>query len=562
MSSYDNVRQDVVRTVCTSDSRVTALTGRWGVGKSYILGRIYQDHDCEVVFENAIYSSLFGVKSISELKDKIAFLYSEGMIGKYPKAKEFSKSRIAVASAVLVGAVAKQFLGPVISNVVGIGLPKILANRLVILEDIERKDDSLCIKDLLAFVNEFSELHECRFLLIMNEFELTDRNSWKAYFEKVVDRKIVLNPTQEELAGIAVGDYSGIHISAARQAMVRVGVGSLRVINKLYKLIDDIFASSFIDGDSFVDETIFSAILLGAIYYRGLPGEYDFDGLVKNFDEKDFDLPNSLSNIFGITVGANECNNVVVKVASQYLDSGILDSTKLSAEVNRLRYEQSESDIDFSVRRLISQCKSKAINTEDDVARFFDGVEITPNTSSSGLVSFICKILKDNGFAKYGELLIDNWVEHYNENSEISFRQFMFDDEDYSRVHEKIASAKREKINFESRKYSLPGALARVSREIDFTKDDENRIFSANPREYLWELTSHLTGDELEEFIECNLKNGGGNVSEVRSFSYVHFLEACEIIKNLPIGQDERGLGAILSKRLSDFHLDGDQVVS
>lgn len=69
--------------------------------------------------------------------------------------------------------------------------PSMLRERLIVLDDIERKHDNLDIDQVLGFIDEYTQQHNSRFLLILNSDQLNNLKVWHKLREKVVDQELV-----------------------------------------------------------------------------------------------------------------------------------------------------------------------------------------------------------------------------------------------------------------------------------------------------------------------------------------------------------------------------------
>ena len=68
-----------------------------------------------------------------------------------------------------------------------LAVPGILKDKVIVLDDIERKHDKLSIDEVLGFIDEFTQQHGARFVVILNSDQLDNRKVWDTLREKVVE---------------------------------------------------------------------------------------------------------------------------------------------------------------------------------------------------------------------------------------------------------------------------------------------------------------------------------------------------------------------------------------
>lgn len=84
-----------------------------------------------------------------------------------------------------------------------LAVPYMLKGRFIVIDDIERKHTKLTIDEILGFIDECVQNHECRILLVLNSDKLEDQKLWGQIREKVVDQEIKLETSPSEAFDIA-----------------------------------------------------------------------------------------------------------------------------------------------------------------------------------------------------------------------------------------------------------------------------------------------------------------------------------------------------------------------
>lgn len=78
---------------------------------------------------------------------------------------------------------------------------KFVNNYLVCIDDVERKGNSLEVKEIMGVIDELARRKGCKVVLILNEDNLHDETAKKQfleYREKVIDVEIKYDPTPEK----------------------------------------------------------------------------------------------------------------------------------------------------------------------------------------------------------------------------------------------------------------------------------------------------------------------------------------------------------------------------
>ncbi|EKU96249.1 hypothetical protein Lepto7375DRAFT_0234 [Leptolyngbya sp. PCC 7375] len=199
------------------DFSVLVLRGAWGIGKTYFWENYIQEKINKKEIEQTAYSyvSLFGLHGLSELKSRI---FRVGKILKTRKEVEkeledSSQEENQILRAVLnmrsSGQNLLRSLGQIsqiskflpqsknFSPIIDLVEYSLINNYLICLDDIERKEDDLTIRQIMGFVDEISKRKKCKVILILNDKTLSqqDLEEFNKYREKVVDLEIEYQPT-------------------------------------------------------------------------------------------------------------------------------------------------------------------------------------------------------------------------------------------------------------------------------------------------------------------------------------------------------------------------------
>ena len=133
------------------DYKVIALSGEWGIGKTTLWSELKLEAEDQKV-KGALYVSLFGLSSIDQVKGKL-------LEASMPLPDSEGDKISAIKD--VFNASSSHF--KVLETIARVGTtliaPKALCNKLIVIDDIERKDEKLGISAILGFIDEYSVIN-------------------------------------------------------------------------------------------------------------------------------------------------------------------------------------------------------------------------------------------------------------------------------------------------------------------------------------------------------------------------------------------------------------------
>ena len=197
---------------------VVAITGCWGVGKTFFWNNFFKEKTQEEkqikdnfyyeasrvgfdsAFENKKYAyvSLFGIESMQDLKNAICTkLSTNPYVTESPKRLEFSS---------LLKKSLEQFKDIKVSQYGVSASAKLLENLLyaqvkdaiICFDDFERLSEKLKIQDVMGLVNQLKLERNCQVILILDESKNDEKNKKKyaQYKEKLIDESIKITSVE------------------------------------------------------------------------------------------------------------------------------------------------------------------------------------------------------------------------------------------------------------------------------------------------------------------------------------------------------------------------------
>ncbi len=345
--SLERTKKQLIELLENVDNHVVALSGRWGTGKTHLWNEVKAESN-DVKVKKSLYVSLFGLSSIDQVKRKLM----EGALpdaavggGKLEVVKNLFTSGVKAAAAHYKALAAINDLNLLLVA------PLALRERVIVIDDIERKHAKLGIDEILGFIDEYSKEFATRFVLVLNDDQLAtegeQRMLWTTFREKVIDQEIKLSTTPDEAFSIAIKLLPSPKYEAMlRPAIIACGLTNIRIIGKVIRAANQILANRDL-SDSIQARVVPSIVLFGAIHYRGLEDGPDFQFALNvgnpewstflrdekrepTEEEKREDRWRMLMSELGI----DRCDDFE-KVLVEFLESGLFESEKVQAIIER-----------------------------------------------------------------------------------------------------------------------------------------------------------------------------------------------------------------------------------
>ncbi len=354
-------KDHLIQLLADPDNKVIALSGKWGTGKSH-LWREVKAASNDIAVKGALYVSLFGLRDMNQIKLKV-------VQSALPKAETHSvaweKVRVGVEGAKKVlTSLHKGFSA--LDELALLAVPSLLKDKVIVLDDIERKHDKLSVDEVLGFIDEFTQQYGARFVLILNNDQLDDRGVWDTLREKVVDQEIRLCTSTSEAFAIAIGLTPSTYEDCIRDAAERCGLTNIRIIRKVIKAVNRILGTRTGLSDALLSRVVPSTVLLAAIHYKGVEDGPGFDfvlsqgtpndwSVLSDKDKQEDEESNRKSKwkLLLNDLGIHGCDDYELLVI-EFLQSGLFDPSALAMIIDRYSAEDD------------------AMTARNDVNKFFD----------------------------------------------------------------------------------------------------------------------------------------------------------------------------------------------
>ncbi|VVP89007.1 P-loop NTPase fold protein [Pseudomonas fluorescens] len=400
--SLQSTKEQLTQLLADKDNRVIALSGKWGTGKSFMWDQVKTSSDDEKV-KGALYASLFGLSGMDQVKMKLiqsAVPAIEANPGFWASAKQSVNAGVKVLEGFHKGFGAINDLGLVFA-------PAILRQKLIVLDDIERKHEKLNIDEVLGFIDEFTQQHECRFMLILNSDQLAKRDVWDLLREKVVDQELRLTTSASEAFDISIGLTASNYAEQIRTAVVSCGLTNIRIIRKVIKVVNCILGSRHKLSDAVLWRVIPSTVLLAAIHYKGVEDGPDFDfvltkGAGRNWSALDTkkeevteeSKQKSRWRLLMSELKIAQCDDYELMVA-EFLQSGLFDISQVAEIIDRYVAEAEAMNARHAAHKFFERSVWDHTLTEKQLLAEAVEVSRKAHLMDANMVSWFCETISE-----------------------------------------------------------------------------------------------------------------------------------------------------------------------
>lgn len=429
--SLKKTKEQLIQLLGQADNRVIALSGKWGTGKTHLWNEVKAESGDDKV-KNALYVSLFGLSNIDQVKRKLietAIPGVESHEGAFNGLKNLFKAGVKAASEHYKALAALNDL-----NVLLIA-PVVFRNKLIVIDDIERKHEKLGIDEVLGFIDEYSQQHGARFVLVLNDDQLSTKDDqkklWTTFREKVIDQEIRLSTSVGEAFSIAIGLRSSKYAEAIKRASITCSLTNIRVVVKVIKAANQILADRDLE-EAIQARVVPSIVLFSAIHYRGMDDGPDFKFALNvgnpdwaSFDEDKNEAPTPQEKreegwrMLMQELGIHGCDEFEKQLV-EFLESGLLEAASIEAIIDRYVAESEAMKARETAQNFL---KRFFWDHRVDEAQLVTEAAVFP--ASAGLLDpFVATDLQSvlatlPGGAAIGDAIIDGWIAAYKKSNPV-----------------------------------------------------------------------------------------------------------------------------------------------
>ncbi len=519
-STFNYVKNKLIGTLNDGIHDVIVLKGKWGTGKSYLWDKI--EKDSSIRDTKPIYVSLFGAKNINELKIKI--LQSAWLKDKKTTQKVISEGANFTESFI------KRFTGYSIENALLLSMPNILKNHLIIIDDIERKNKSLDIDDLLGFIDEYSKNHETKFLVILNTDKLTEVDIWKELHEKVIDIELTLDPTPSESFDNASSSMeSNPYASDIKSVVSILKINNIRVIKRIIRIVNNLLKESGM-SDIPPNRWIPSTALLVSSHFHGIenPPTYEF---LKSFNQYKIlsgdknTIRNTEWETMLINIGIPFCGDYE-DVLHVYLQTGNLEIEKLKTLFENYKEDASRKEIKDKVQNLLSEYFWNHHRSKEELAEMAKALLPELEKLDATDVTQIVNVVDNLDNPALGRNFLDEWLGAIEKQP--GYKALIDSDFDLPRgttLHPEIVQKIRSLQDKDTTLTLMD--VARIPPNVIWTKENRNALHKATTQDYE-DVIKKITNETFRNFCNLHLEWARqGSLDEKSQQCVQKFISAC-----------------------------------
>lgn len=282
MANVENLEKRLVDLIREESSFAIALTGEWGVGKTYFWKYFKQRNLNQFRLQKYAYVSLFGIDSLDSLKYEIAVKTHaiNQLEDRMQGAKSlFNKALDTIDLSSIQGKGLSLNIG---KSLITSALSSLVSSTVICIDDIERISDSLSLKDVMGLINDLKLEKKCQVVVILHDAKANDQ--FQEYKEKVFDELLVLDDSLSIINDIVDSKLFTVY----KQFYEIIGIKNLRFyqrVDKSFKLFDKAYPSL----SHLSKEQILRFILIIRMIYEipsRLGNDIDFKFFVDSFNSK------------------------------------------------------------------------------------------------------------------------------------------------------------------------------------------------------------------------------------------------------------------------------------
>lgn len=420
--SLAKTKEQFFKLLGQTDNSVIALSGKWGTGKTHLWNEV-KGESTDAAVQKSLYVSLFGVSSIDQVKRK---LIESAIPGVDSHGGIFDAFKSLLRVGVRIGSEHYKALAAINDLNLLLMAPAVLRKAVIVIDDIERKQEKLGIDEVLGFIDEYSKQYESRFVLLLNDDQLSSKGDqeklWTTFREKVIDEEIRLATTADEAFSIASGIAKSKYADALKKACIVCDLTNIRIVVKVIRVANQVLAGLELEN-AIQARVVPSIVLFSAIHYRGLTdgpdlafalnaGNADWLGWARDRkreatpEEKQRDRWRLLMQDLGI----HSCDDFE-KCLVEFLESGLFDAASVKAVIDRYVAEKDAMEArsvanDF-LKRAFWDHRADEGQLVAEAAALPERAALLDPFIATELCSTISKM--DGGVA-IGEAIVDGWL--------------------------------------------------------------------------------------------------------------------------------------------------------
>lgn len=376
---------------------------------------------------------------------------------------------------------------------------------IICIDDLERRGDSLHIKDVLGLISLLKEQRECKIVILVNDGEL-GIDDYIKYREKVIDVEIEFAPTSSDSASIAFNSNWSAY-EATKDCATKLNIKNIRLLKKIERLVLEA-EKYWLGKEPETRQQFISSLTLFALSHyeqsnnKSAP-PLDFI-LNTGYDAWGFGLDENASDekkkwrSYLFDYGYQHTDELDLKIADAVIKGYFEEEeVKKLVENQNMQILANKSANSFSVAWNLFH-NTFANNEEGLVDALLNSLIINAKNISPTNLNGTVSLFRELGRNDEATLAIESYIAARSQEVDIFnlSNSHFFGDKIDSEIIDKFNKQLLKNVKTET----VKEVLLRVSEQSGWNQKDETILANANANEYYDIFTSEV-GDHLHRIV-------------------------------------------------------------
>ena len=491
---------------------VLAISGKWGVGKTYALQEMVRAYEGGNSLAWYSYISAFGAKSIGDLRSMILvktrpFPVKKGRVGDAVEEAEalFAKGRGgAIYKAAMAFLEKVPYGGKQVTVLLETVATSLIRRTVVCIDDIERLGSGITMDELMGLVSELKVESQCKVILLFNEEQLGERaKQYEQAGEKVVDKKLAFMTTASEAVDFGLPSDTPLR-EYVIPCVEKLGISNIRTVQKIANGLQTVHRVIPNCSDALNQQAAIAvAVFAGALYEGGIGFPNPEQVVIYNW----------YSNAMGVgkdtieeswreklqACGFLACDKFDTEVLS-VLRNGFAHGSELARYAQELDEVADRGRLDGIFTEAWNMFHDRIDGTAEELMlKFVSAVEVAATVISPLNLNSTVKLLRELGFSSEADELIEKYVQLNAGRTGV----FKIDDSPWSNDIDDEALKQRfaRVMTEEEGPLDLATAAAILVREQGWDERMEAVLLNASPDDYV-ALIKDNQGEAMRPLID------------------------------------------------------------
>lgn len=348
------------------------LNGTWGSGKTYFWKKYLMDEIKKISNTDnekyePVYISLYGLASIMDIEKNLLL----NLCLNKNKMKIFDNPKVVKwGSAVLSGLKDLEFMGMSAKsfNLTEIEIQDIISlNKIVFcFDDLERS--SIDISDVLGYINKLVEHGEAKVIIIANEDEMKNLETYNKIKEKVIGRTLSYSPNHTEVVKLLIdtvenGECQKVlseYKNLIEEVFLSSSTNNIRILKQTimdFEMIYSKIQESYEDlNEQIIINVLYVTLAIGFEIRSGAKGNDILEGIKSKLEysnimqlRKKEDVRWEYLTSLESKYASENRNLIFFKFVEIFIRKGIFDIELFKGEINNMQESIDNKDIDCSL---------------------------------------------------------------------------------------------------------------------------------------------------------------------------------------------------------------------